>query len=221
MTSGWLRRRAAGDRAVAGVLAMVLAPLVAALAGIVWAADRAAPLIALPRAGRNRTVFPMWKVRTMAPNQEGPRIAAADDARVTTVGRWLRRTRLDELPQLVNVLRGEMAIIGPRPEEPAFVDGDERWDRTLVVPPGLTGLSQVVVHAWELEQLGEEADEGVYRDRVLPVKLELDEWYVRNATPRVDLLILVATIQRVVLRSPRTVVGSLDAVRRLPPAILR
>jgi lipopolysaccharide/colanic/teichoic acid biosynthesis glycosyltransferase len=220
MTSGWLRRRAAIERAVAGLMAVVLAPLLAAVAGIVWVADRAAPLIALPRVGRNRNVFPMWKVRTMAPHAEGPRIAAAADSRVTAVGRWLRRTRLDELPQLLNVLRGEMAIIGPRPEAPAFVDGDQRWDRTLAVPPGLTGLSQVVVHAWELEQLGEEADERVYRERVLPVKLELDEWYVQNATPRIDLLILVATLQRVVLRSRRTVVGSLDAVRRLPPAVL-
>ncbi|OUS11970.1 sugar transferase [Gammaproteobacteria bacterium 53_120_T64] len=95
--------------------------------------------------------FKMIKFRTMIDNAEknsGPVLATADDPRITSVGRFLRKTRLDELPQFINVLKGEMSVIGPRPERPAFYQKLEREipffsERTYCVTPGITGLSQV------------------------------------------------------------------------------
>ncbi len=140
-------------------------------------------------AGR---LFRISKFRTMvdgAESRRGPTWAAKNDARVTPVGRFLRRTRFDELPQLVNVLRGDMSFIGPRPERPFFVEKFRRaipgyMDR-LTVPPGITGLAQVE-HKYDtnLEDVR--------------LKLEYDVRYVRRRSFWLDLRILLKTI-RVVL----------------------
>jgi lipopolysaccharide/colanic/teichoic acid biosynthesis glycosyltransferase len=101
------------------------------------------------RAGRHGRPFRLLKLRTMRPDAEsdGPAFATRDDPRVTAVGRFLRRLRLDELPQLVNVLRGDMSLVGPRPERPEFVAELARaipyYTFRLAVPPGLTGWAQV------------------------------------------------------------------------------
>jgi lipopolysaccharide/colanic/teichoic acid biosynthesis glycosyltransferase len=99
------------------------------------------------RVGRNGKIFTLYKFRTMVNNAEqhtGPVLATEDESRVTSIGRILRRTRLDELPQLFNVLRGDMSLVGPRPERPFFVDKYEELQGTrLSVKPGITGLAQV------------------------------------------------------------------------------
>ena len=117
-------------------------------------------------------------------NQSGPQWSKPGDPRVTLVGRFLRFTHIDELPQLVNVLRGEMSLVGPRPERPAFVDQLEkalpRYRERLMVPPGITGLAQV--------QLKPDTDLGSVAS-----KLICDLHYVQNMSGWLDLQILVST----------------------------
>ena len=135
----------------------LLCPLMILIGCIVWLVDGGPVLFRQQRVGERGRVFTMVKFRTMIPGSETmpPPIAphpansiafhkAVDDPRVTTLGRWLRRSSLDELPQLFNVLLGDMSLVGPRPELPWIVAQYEPWQyRRLAVPQGLTGLWQV------------------------------------------------------------------------------
>jgi lipopolysaccharide/colanic/teichoic acid biosynthesis glycosyltransferase len=131
------------------VLLVVTAPRVAVAARAVLLAHGRPAFYLQTRVGRHGRPFRLVKLRTMRRDAErsGPAFATPDDPRVTTVGRVLRRLRLDELPQLVNVLRGEMSLVGPRPERPEFVAGLAReipyYTFRLAVPPGLTGWAQI------------------------------------------------------------------------------
>ena len=138
--------------------------------------------------------FRIWKFRTMVPDAEartGPVWAAEDDPRVTRVGKILRRTRLDELPQLVNVIRGEMRLVGPRPERPYFVEklatGVPEYRRRLTVPPGITGLAQVE-RAYD-----EDLDD-------VRTKLRYDLFYIENRRALLDAKILMKTLSVVLGR---------------------
>jgi len=185
--SAWLRWRGAADRAVAVVLGIAAAPVVAVLAVVIAVVDRTSPLVGLRRVGRRGAPFTMWKLRTMRPGDAGPGFTVQADPRVTGLGRRLRRWRLDELPQLWNVIRGEMALLGPRPEAPEYVDaGDPGWQRVLAARPGVAGPTQVAVHGWEARITTTEA----YVAEVVPRKLEIDGWYVAHAGPAVDLDVL-------------------------------
>ncbi len=142
----------------------------------------------------------MLKLRTMvhAPRAADLSLTVGDDPRITRLGRWLRRTRLDELPQLVNVLRGEMALVGPRPEVPRYV---ERYpavlrERVLAVRPGITDPSSLE-HLDEAAELAAAADpEQHYVEIVLPRKLATAAAYAERATPRTDLAVLARTAAR-------------------------
>jgi exopolysaccharide biosynthesis polyprenyl glycosylphosphotransferase len=137
------------------------------------------------RVGKNGRTFNLLKFRTMRIDAEantGPVWARQDDPRRTTFGCWLRQTSIDEIPQLWNVLKGEMSLVGPRPERPYFV---ERFSRDLsdyplrhLVPPGLTGWAQI---------------NGLRGDTSIANRLEYDLYYVRNRNLRMDLAILALT----------------------------
>lgn len=211
----WLRVRVVVDRALAVVLGVVAAPVVAALAVAIRHHDGGPPLVRLTRVGQAGARFDMWKLRTMTAGGPGgraggPPIASFEDERVTPIGRRIRHWRLDELPQLLNVARGEMALMGPRPETPEYVDfADSRWQRVLRGRPGIAGPTQLAVHEMEEALVGVEGDDDVYRDLVLPAKLAIDGWYVEQASPYIDLLVVVSLVQRFLF--DRTVVA-LDAV---------
>lgn len=161
-----LDARAPGDPAVvakrvvdvvgAAGLLVLAAPLLAGLALAIRLTDGAPVLFVQDRVGRDGRRFRMAKLRTMVPGAEealpalreanevdGPAFKLRADPRVTRLGRWLRRSSLDELPQLWHVLTGEMSLVGPRPALPAEVGEGEAWRRRLAVRPGLTGLWQV------------------------------------------------------------------------------
>ena len=122
-------------------------------------------------------------------------MAGAKDPRVTAVGGALRATRLDELPQLWNVLVGEMSLVGPRPEDPRFVDASEpAWRRVLSVRPGITGPSQLAFAGREQDLLDPADPERAYRDRVLPAKLAADVSYVETRSFAKDVALLVRTL---------------------------
>jgi lipopolysaccharide/colanic/teichoic acid biosynthesis glycosyltransferase len=147
-------------------------------------------------------MFPMRKLRTMrssAPGglASGRSLTSNGDDRVTPTGRVLRRWRLDEVPQLVNVLRGDMLLLGPRPEAPEFVSlEDDRWRAVLSAPPGIAGPTQVLVDRWESEIISGPEGDDQYRKAVLPVKLALDEWYVQRATPALDVLVVWSIVRK-------------------------
>lgn len=196
--SPWLRRRLVLDRIVA-VPMLVFASPVLAIAALLVRRDGGPGLIRVTRVGRNGAPFAMWKVRTMRAVGAGGLAGGAGltgrgDPRITPVGRLLRGARLDELPQLWNIARGEMALVGPRPEAPDYVQADDPgWRAVLSVPPGVAGATQALVHRWESELVAA-GGEDTYRDRILPVKLAIDGWYVRSACPTVDLEVMRALL---------------------------
>ena len=151
------------------------------------------------RVGVGGVPFTVLKVRTMTAGSEGTGITASRDARVTRVGRVLRRFRLDELPQLVNVVRGEMSLVGPRPEDPRFVDwSDPVHQRVFTAKPGITGLAQLEFHDEAALLTGADV-EATYRDTILPAKLRLDVEYLDRRSTRLDLEILVRTVKAVLV----------------------
>lgn len=169
------------------VFAVLLIPL-----AVLMQIDSPGPLFyRQERVGRGGRLFRVIKLRSMIPDAEkdtGPKWASGDDPRITRVGRLLRRTRLDEVPQLINVLRGEMSMVGPRPERPVFVNQlseEIPFYRTrLLVTPGLTGWAQVRY------RYGNTADDAL-------IKLQYDLYYIRHRSLMLDLLIILRTVGKV------------------------
>jgi lipopolysaccharide/colanic/teichoic acid biosynthesis glycosyltransferase len=187
------------DAAVAGGALVVLAPALA-LIGAAVRLDSAGPALhRARRVGRGGREFTMYKFRTMRIDrpEHGPRITHHADARITRVGRLLRKTKLDELPQLWNVLRGDMSLVGPRPEDPHYValyTAEQR--RVLQVRPGITGLAAVRFRNEEAMLVG--ADwEQTYLTQVMPAKLAIDLEYVRRRSLLLDARVLLATARSV------------------------
>ncbi|MFO0770262.1 MAG: sugar transferase [Nitrospiraceae bacterium] len=151
------------------------------------------------RIGRNFRPFRMYKFRTMCANAglDGGEITVSGDARVTVVGRWLRRTKLDELPQLLNVLRGEMSLVGPRPEVRHYVEQFRHdYEELLKVRPGITDPASLKYRNEETILAETECPEEYYVQHILPDKIRVAREYVRNASFLGDLLILLRTISR-------------------------
>jgi lipopolysaccharide/colanic/teichoic acid biosynthesis glycosyltransferase len=185
------RVKGAADFVAACCLLVPATPLILLAALLVKLTSRGPAFYSQTRLGRFGRPFAIYKMRTMYHDCEkhsGPRWSTAGDPRITPVGRFLRRTHLDELPQLWNVLRGDMSLVGPRPERPEFVPALERslpnYRGRLLVRPGVTGLAQV--------QLPADSDmESVRR------KLTYDLYYVRGMGPWLDLRIVGATALKV------------------------
>ncbi len=151
------------------------------------------------RVGKDGKPFRLYKFRSMVANADrrGPGITATGDTRVTRVGRFLRRTKIDELPQLINVLRGDMSLVGPRPEDPRYVVlYTQEQRRVLSVRPGITSAASLAYR--HEEQLLAGADwETTYRNRVLPDKLAIDLAYLDRRTVVSDLKLIFRTIAAV------------------------
>jgi lipopolysaccharide/colanic/teichoic acid biosynthesis glycosyltransferase len=186
------------DVTVASMLLLVLGPLLGVLALLVRATSTGPALFRQVRVGRNGQPFVLLKVRTMRADAPGPVITSGGDPRITRLGAWLRRTKLDELPQLWNVLRGDMSLVGPRPEVPHYVALYTAAQRAVLrVRPGLTDPASL---AW--------ADEAAtlatfpephraYADAVLPRKLALSLAYLERRTVWSDLAVVMRTVAHV------------------------
>jgi len=175
------------DRLAALVLLVIALPVIVVTALLVKLTSRGPAFYTQTRVGRNGRAFTIYKLRTMIHQCEsltGPRWAVPGDPRVTRIGNLLRKTHLDELPQLINVLRGDMSLIGPRPERPEFVPELERsipgYRQRLLVKPGVTGLAQV--------QLPADVDTDSVRRKLL-----YDLYYIRRLGPWFDLRLLLCT----------------------------
>jgi FlaA1/EpsC-like NDP-sugar epimerase/lipopolysaccharide/colanic/teichoic acid biosynthesis glycosyltransferase len=184
------------DLTVSGLGLLCLAPLFL-VGGLVIKLTSAGPAFyKAERVGQGGHLFKLYKFRSMYLNADcnGPGITLKDDPRITPVGRFLRRTKLDELPQLINVFRGEMSLVGPRPEDPRYVALYTPGQRqALAVRPGMT--SPASLHYREEETLlSGDKWETVYREQVLPSKLALDLAYLQQRTLWTDLALILQTI---------------------------
>jgi len=185
------------DVLIAGLVLAVLSPLLALVAAMIALTSGRPVLYRGPRVGRAGQIFPMYKFRTLAPDAEdrlgpyyGEELSRRTEEEVTRIGRSLRAVHLDELPQLWNVLRGDMAIVGPRPIRPAFFtelceEIPQYWQR-LVVRPGVTGFAQT----------------RVTREEPWANKLAHDMEYIADRSVRLYFRVLFATLVKVAGRGP-------------------
>ena len=206
------------DLCLAAVALLMLSPVMLAIALVIGSAGDGPVLFSQVRVGRKRETFRMHKFRTLdVGSDEDDTIAPEGDPRVTRVGRWLRHSRLDELPQLYDVVRGRMALVGPRPETPANLSAvdDEQLTRWLSVRPGLTGPTQLAFIAEdELLQRVTNPTE-TYRQVLVPAKVRHGiEWLTTRSLAN-DLALLPRTL--IVLASRRARLRS----RRLVETLLR
>jgi lipopolysaccharide/colanic/teichoic acid biosynthesis glycosyltransferase len=188
------------DVVLAVAAIVLLSPLLAVIA-IVVKVDSAGPaLFRQERVGRGGRVFRIHKFRTMVVDAErrGLLLTVGEDRRITRVGRFLRRHRLDELPQLIDIVKGDMSFVGPRPELPRYVATypPHLRERALALKPGLTDPASLA-NLDESERLARAADaEREYIDVLLPAKLELSLAYAQRASVMSDLGVLARTLGR-------------------------
>ena len=190
--SWFLPWKAIADVIIAGTLLILTAPLILLVVLVVKVTSRGPALFKQVRLGRGGRPYRLYKIRTMAHDCErltGPQWSTAKDPRVNTVGRFLRRSHLDELPQLWNVLCRDMSLIGPRPERPEFVAKLEprmvpNYRERMIIHPGITGLAQVQLPP-------DEQVDDVRR------KVACDLYYVQSMGPALDLKILVGTALKI------------------------
>lgn len=187
----------------AGAGLLLLAPVLVAVALAVRLSSPGPILFRQQRVGRGGRLFTMLKFRTMRVGAAGAQVTAAGDPRITPAGRWLRKLKLDELPELWNVVRGEMSLVGPRPEVPGLVDlADPSWKQTLAVRPGITDPVTVALRNEEelLAQVPGDREE-YYRQVVQPAKLRGYVEYLASRSWRTDVRVLLATLLAIGLSS--------------------
>jgi sugar transferase (PEP-CTERM system associated) len=179
--------------AIAMVATVIASPVMLLVAGLVRLTSPGPALFRQQRVGKNDVIFTLYKFRSMYRDAEaasGAVWATEDDPRITPVGRWLRRLRLDELPQLFNVLKGDMSIVGPRPERPEFVEELAQripyYQQRHCVKPGITGWAQIN-HKYG----------GTIEDTI--TKLEYDLYYIKNLAPALDAFIMFHTAKVMLL----------------------
>ena len=191
------------DIVIASLTLVLTAPLLLVAAIAIVLRSRGSPIYRQRRVGRDGRLFQLYKLRTMRAGADPVGVGTAvtdDDPRVTAAGRLLRRFSLDELPNLINVVRGEMAIVGPRPTIEAQVDEyTPRQRRRLEVKPGITGWAQIHGRA----------------DLSWAQRIELDVWYVEHKSVRLDLRILARTAR--MLLSGRGLTAKAEAATEWPP----
>jgi lipopolysaccharide/colanic/teichoic acid biosynthesis glycosyltransferase len=194
----------AAEAALAFVGLVVSSPVFFFAVVLVAATSPGPVLFRQQRVGLGGRPFTLLKLRTMRVASEGFQLTASGDARITPVGRWLRRFKLDEIPQLWNVVRGDMSLVGPRPEVPRYVDAaDPLWQSVLSARPGLTDPVTLRLRDEEALLAGADDVESFYRERLLPWKLRGYRDYLARRTWVTDLAVLGATVLTVLrLRRP-------------------
>jgi lipopolysaccharide/colanic/teichoic acid biosynthesis glycosyltransferase len=192
----------AGKRVLDIGLAVIALPPVMLLLPPTWLAATlstgASGLFSQERIGRRFKPFKIWKLRTMRVRAEASdsfAVSVSSDSRITRVGRLFRQSKLDEFPQIWNVLRGDMSVVGPRPEVPRWVEAlAGEFQHVITVRPGITGLASLVYRDEEGILAHEVDPVRTYRDQILPRKLRLNRLYADNVSLRLDLTIIALTL---------------------------
>jgi lipopolysaccharide/colanic/teichoic acid biosynthesis glycosyltransferase len=183
------------DMAVSGIVVAFLTPLFGAIAAAVLLDSGLPVFYSQERVGRGFRRFRIWKFRSMQHNSFGPGITVRGDSRITRVGKFLRATKLDELPQFWNVFVGDMSLVGPRPEVLEYVEMyRERYRSILTVRPGITDLASVKFRDEENVLAAASDLTKYYAQHVLPTKLDLAEEYLRKRSLLFDISILLRTL---------------------------
>lgn len=191
----WLKRGFDIVVALAGLLA--LGPVFVVISIAVKCSDGGPVLFRQRRVGLNGVIFPILKFRTMIPNAErhGASVTKAGDPRITRVGRFLRKTKFDELPQLWNVLVGQMSFVGPRPEVPRYVERYTDEQREILrLKPGITDLATLEFRNEEELLRSASNVEEVYMAYCVPRKIELNRIYARRANLLSDIWLIIRTV---------------------------
>lgn len=187
------------DILLSSVALLLLAPLFLVVALLIKLDSPGPVFYRGLRVGRYGRPFRMYKFRTMVANAEriGPSSTAADDPRITRVGRWLRRLNLDELPQFINVLRGEMSVVGPRPDIPEVVEmyPEEERKAVLSVRPGITDWATLWIRDEGARLQGSEDPHQKYLEEIWPEKRRLQLKYVREYSLWTDTKIILLTLK--------------------------
>ncbi len=211
------------DCIIASAGLLLLSPVLALVALLVTLDSPGPVFFRQRRIGRHFRPFLIYKFRTMDNDaeQRGPQVTSADDRRVTRVGHWLRLTKLDELPQLINVLVGDMSLVGPRPEVPHYVDlFRDDFAEILAVRPGITDPASLKYRheALLLDRPG--GAEAAYVNEILPDKIRLATLYVKQASPLYDLRVLCRTVVSLFERVPQAPRGRVDGTGRVMTWVL-
>jgi lipopolysaccharide/colanic/teichoic acid biosynthesis glycosyltransferase len=184
------------DTTVATFGLLALAPVFLVVAVLIKLEDGGPVFYRAKRVGLNGNLFPLYKFRSMRVDADrmGPGITASGDPRITRMGAWLRRTKVDELPQLLNVIAGDMSLVGPRPEDPRYValyTPEQR--RILQVRPGITSAASLA-YRHEEQMLSGPNWQDTYVHEVMPAKLAIDLEYLARRTLLTDMTLILRTI---------------------------
>lgn len=212
------------DIILAGFALLVLIPLLVPIALVLRLTGEGEVFYRQQRLGRDGKSFGILKFATMlkhSPSMAGGDISTRDDPRILPVGRFLRSTKINELPQLINIVIGDMSIIGPRPLTPgiAAMFSPDHWQATSYLRPGLSGVGSIVFRDEETVLTAAADRTAFYRDAIVPHKAALEQWYARHQSLGLDLKLMVLTVATVAY--PR-----LDPAKYLPglpplPPVLR
>ncbi len=184
------------DRFLAAIGLLILLPVLVAITFLIKLKMPGAPVIfKQQRIGQHGSLFTMYKFRTMKPSHGGSSVSVRGDSRITPLGAFLRKYKLDELPELWNVLIGDMSFVGPRPDVPGYADKLEGEDRLILsVKPGITGPASLK-YANEEKLLAQQDDPVAYNDRVLfPDKVRINLQYVKHWGFLLDMKIILFTL---------------------------
>lgn len=184
--------------AICGLI--LLFPVLLPCALLVWISSPGGMFFCQRRVGRNGKIFTLYKFRTMVITNGGSLVTAQNDRRITAVGRILRKSKLDELPEFYNVLRGDMSFVGPRPEVPELVDfSNPLWNQILKARPGITDPITLSLRNEEAFLAAVEDKETFYRTVIQPYKLNGYMEYLATKCVRTDLKLVVRTAKVVLL----------------------
>ena len=184
------------DIAVSAIGLALCSPLFLVVAALIKWDSKGSVFFRQERIGKNFRPFWIYKFRSMVQDapEKGALISVANDSRITRVGNVLRKTKIDELPQLINVLKGEMSLVGPRPEVPKYVQLFRiDYEEILRVPPGLTDLASLKYRDEAAILAQSENPEEAYLKRVLPDKIKLAKEYIRRSSFLFDLSLILRT----------------------------
>lgn len=176
---------------------IVLSPILIIVAICIKLDSKGPVFFKQKRVGKNKEIFEIYKFRTMVTDAEklGKQITVGNDSRITRVGKFIRKCKLDEFPQLINVLKGEMSLVGPRPEVPRYVDlYDEYQEQILLVQPGITDYASIEFRN-ENEILGESDNpDKTYIEDIMPTKIDLNMKYIKNISIVEDIKLIFVTL---------------------------